>query len=205
LTHGLRSPDDAPLPATAAGSVGPIENAMAHPKLPFMPLNIGLLTVSDTRNFDNDGSGDALVQLIEEAGHRLARRELCRDDVYALRHVVSGWIRDPEVQVVVSTGGTGLTARDSTPEALVPLFDRVVTGFGELFRQISHHEVGSSTLQSRAVAGLANRTLVFCLPGSTNACRTAWHGILREQLDASHQPCNFVSLISAREHSADAG
>jgi molybdenum cofactor biosynthesis protein B len=170
---------------------------MAHQQHPFTPLNIALLTISDTRSFENDGSGDALVQLIEEAGHRLARRELCRDDVYALRHVVSGWIRDPDVHVVISTGGTGLTARDSTPEALAPLFDRVVTGFGELFRQISHHEVGSSTLQSRALAGLANRTLVFCLPGSTNACRTAWNGILREQLDASHRPCNFVGLTAA--------
>ena len=165
---------------------------MAHPDLAFIPLNIAVLTVSDTRSFDTDTSGDALSSLATEAGHKLADRQLCKDDVYTMRAIVSAWIADPGVDVVITTGGTGLTDRDSTPEALSPLFDREVGGFGELFRQISFEEIGTSTLQSRAVAGLANRTLVFCVPGSTGACRTAWHGILAEQLDATHRPCNFV-------------
>ncbi len=170
---------------------------MAHADLPFIPLNIAVLTVSDTRSFDNDTSGDALVELLGADGHRLADRQLCRDDVYAMRAIVSAWIADPAVHVVLTTGGTGMTARDSTPEALAPLFDRVVDGFGELFRQLSVADVGTSTIQSRALAGLANRTMVFCLPGSTGACRTAWNGILHEQLDSRHRPCNFVGQTSA--------
>jgi molybdenum cofactor biosynthesis protein B len=170
---------------------------MAHKTLAFIPLNIAVLTVSDTRTAANDTSGDALVEGLGKAGHHLAARELCKDDVYALRAVVSAWIADPGIDVVITTGGTGLTERDSTPEALLPLFDRVVEGFGELFRQLSLADVGSSTIQSRAVAGLANRTMVFCVPGSTGACRTAWEGILKEQLDATHRPCNFVGQTSA--------
>ena len=170
---------------------------MAHRPLDFIPLNIAVLTVSDTRTPENDTSGDALASLLREDGHRLAERALCPDDIYDIRARVSAWIANPKVHVVLTTGGTGMTARDSTPEALLPLFDRVVDGFGELFRHLSLEDVGTSTIQSRAVAGLANRTMVFCLPGSTGACRTAWEGILREQLDATHQACNFVGQTSA--------
>lgn len=163
-------------------------HAAAH----FVPLNIAVLTVSDSRTAANDTSGDALVERLSNAGHRLAARALVPDDVYQLRAVVSQWIADSGVNAVLVTGGTGLTARDSTPEALQVLFDRTVEGFGELFRHLSLQEVGSSTIQSRALAGLANGTMIFCLPGSTNACRTAWDGILAEQLNSTHKPCNFV-------------
>jgi len=168
----------------------------------FKPLNIGILTLSDTRTLENDTSGDALVQLLTEAGHRLAARELCIDNVYAMRAIVSRWIADADIHVVITTGGTGLTHRDSTPEALLPLFDRVIEGFGELFRQVSYEEIGSSTVQSRCCAGLANKTLVFCLPGSTGACRTGWNRILKEQLDSRHRPCNFVgmTLLGSGQH-----
>ncbi len=162
----------------------------------FKPLNIAILTLSDTRTRENDTSGDALQEMLLEAGHRLAARELCQDNVYIMRAIISRWIADPDVHVVITTGGTGLTHRDSTPEALLPLFDRVIEGFGELFRQVSFDEIGSSTVQSRCCAGLANRTLVFCLPGSTGACRTGWNRILKEQLDSRHQPCNFVGLTA---------
>ena len=168
-----------------------------HQDQEFIPLNIAVLTVSDTRSFDDDTSGDALESLLTEAGHLLAVRQICKDDVYAMRAIVSKWIADPDIHVVITTGGTGMTDRDSTPEALLPLLDRQVEGFGELFRQLSCKEIGSSTIQSRACAGLANRTMVFCLPGSTGACRTGWNGILREQLDASHRPCNFVPNTAA--------
>lgn len=170
---------------------------MAHQDNSFTPLNIAVLTISDTRNFDSDTSGDALAALLAEAGHELAGRQLCPDDVYRVRAVVSAWIADPDVHVVITTGGTGMSSRDSTPEALRPLFDTDIDGFGELFRQVSYEEIGTSTVQSRAIAGLANRTLVFCVPGSTGACRTAWNRILREQLDAAHKPCNFVCHTSA--------
>lgn len=163
----------------------------------FIPLNIAVLTLSDTRTPETDTSGDTLVELLTAAGHRLADRELIPDDVYRMRAVVSRWIADPQVHAVLTTGGTGFTGRDSTPEALVPIFDRVIDGFGELFRQVSYEEIGSSTVQSRCVAGLANRTLVFCLPGSTGACRTGWERILAEQLDARHRPCNFVGITGA--------
>ncbi len=160
----------------------------------FIPLDIAVLTLSDTRTTDNDTSGDALVELLELAGHRLAARKLCPDDIYRMRAVVSQWIADPGIDVVLTTGGTGMTGRDSTPEALMPLFDRPIDTFGELFRQLSYQDVGTSTVQSRCFAGLANQTLVFCLPGSTGACRTAWNGILAEQLDSRHRPCNFVAI-----------
>ena len=169
---------------------------MSQSEKAFVPLNLAVLTVSDTRSADNDTSGDLLVARLEAAGHRLAARDLVADDVYLLRARVSAWIADPAVQVVLVTGGTGFSGRDSTPEALVPLFDKQVEGFGELFRQISFDEIGTSTIQSRAVAGLANLTLVFCLPGSTNACATGWDRILAEQLDARHRPCNFVGLLT---------
>lgn len=170
---------------------------MHHASTEFLPLNIAVLTVSDTRTEANDTSGDTLEHLLNEAGHRLRQRRICKDDVYQMRAIVSAWIVDPAVHAVITTGGTGMTGRDSTPEALLPLFDRVIEGFGELFRQLSYEEVGSSTVQSRCCAGLANRTLIFCLPGSPNACKTGWNGILREQLDARHRPCNFVGQTGA--------
>ncbi|MGA6096947.1 molybdenum cofactor biosynthesis protein B [Stutzerimonas marianensis] len=158
----------------------------------FVPLNIAVLTVSDTRSLETDTSGQLFVDRLQAAGHQLAARVLLRDDLYRIRAQVATWIADDDVQVILITGGTGFTARDSTPEAVGCLLDKQVDGFGELFRQISVADIGTSTVQSRALAGLANATLVCCLPGSTNACRTAWDGILAEQLDARHRPCNFV-------------
>lgn len=169
---------------------------MSKAETAFVPLKVAVLTVSDTRTPDTDTSGDLLVQRLQTAGHTLVARDLVADDVYRLRAVVSQWIADRAVQVVLVTGGTGFSGRDSTPEALLPLFDKQVEGFGELFRQISFAEIGTSTIQSRAVAGLANQTLVFCLPGSTHACATGWDSILAEQLDARHRPCNFVGLLT---------
>ncbi|WP_297186416.1 molybdenum cofactor biosynthesis protein B [uncultured Porticoccus sp.] len=169
---------------------------MSHAAKEFVPLHIAVLTVSDTRTLEQDSSGQLLVDRLSEAGHVLADRVLVPDDIYRLRAEVSRWIADPQLQVVLVTGGTGFTDRDSTPEALLPLFDKQVEGFGELFRQISFTEIGTSTVQSRAVAGLANRTLVFCMPGSTNACRTAWDRILGEQLDARTRPCNFIPHVA---------
>jgi len=170
---------------------------MHHDIAEFIPLNIAVLTISDTRTEANDSSGDTLETLLREAGHALAVRRIVKDDVYQMRATVSAWIADPSIHAVITTGGTGMTGRDSTPEALLPLFDRRIEGFGELFRQLSYAEVGSSTVQSRCCAGVANRTLVFCLPGSPNACRTGWNGILREQLDSRHRPCNFVGQTGA--------
>ena len=158
-------------------------------------LNCAVLTISDSRTIKEDTSAALLEELITVDGHRLADRTLVRDDVYQVRAVVSAWIADPEVQVVVTTGGTGFTGRDSTPEALTPLFDKTIDGFGELFRQISFDEIGASTIQSRCVGGLANATLIFALPGSSNAVRTGWEKILRPQLNVETRPCNFVELI----------
>lgn len=158
-------------------------------------LNCAVLTISDSRTIKEDTSGALLEELITADGHRLADRTLVRDDVYQVRAVVSAWIADPDVQVVVTTGGTGFTGRDSTPEALTPLFDKTIDGFGELFRQISFDEIGASTIQSRCVGGLANATLIFALPGSSNAVRTGWEKILRPQLNVETRPCNFVELI----------
>jgi molybdenum cofactor biosynthesis protein B len=155
-------------------------------------LTIAILTVSDTRTLDNDKSGDYLAQAVTEAGHKVAARDIAKDDVYVLRAVVSAWVADPQIQTVLVTGGTGFSGRDSTPEALSVLFDKTIDGFGELFRQISYEEIGTSTIQSRAIAGFANKTLIFCLPGSTGACKTGWTGIIRDQLDAEHRPCNFI-------------
>ncbi len=161
----------------------------------FVPLNIAVLTVSDSRTEEDDTSGHLLRDKAEAAGHRVVAKEIVRDDVYQLRAVYSRWIADPGVQVIVSTGGTGVTGRDSTPEAVAPLLDKQVEGFGELFRQVSFGEIGASTVQSRAFAGLANGTFVFCLPGSTGACRTAWDQILLPQLDSRTRPCNFAQLL----------
>ena len=164
-----------------------------HKDADFIALNIAVLTLSDSRTLENDTSGQFLEDALKSAGHHLAARHLCKDEIYTSRAVVSAWIADPGIDVVITTGGTGLTRRDSTPEALKPLFDQIIEGFGELFRQLSFDEIGSSTVQSRALAGLANRTLIFCLPGSTGACRTGWERILKEQLDSRHRPCNFAA------------
>ncbi len=158
-------------------------------------LSIAVLTVSDTRGLNEDTSGNLLLDRLERAGHRLAGRRIVRDDVYQIRAVVSAWIADREIDVILSTGGTGFTGRDNTPEALAPLFDKTIDGFGELFRHVSYAEIGSSTIQSRAVAGVANATLIFAMPGSTNACRTAWDEILENQFDAGFRPCNFAELL----------
>lgn len=162
----------------------------------FEPLNICVLTVSDTRNFETDTSGQKLQNLLTTAGHKLYDRKLVTDDIYQIRAVVSNWIVDTQAQVVLITGGTGFAGRDSTIEAMTPLFDKTVVGFGELFRQISFEEIGTSTIQSRATAGFANRTLIFCLPGSTGACTTAWEKIIKEQLDSRQKPCNFVGQLA---------
>lgn len=162
----------------------------------FIPLNCTVLTVSDTRTEATDKSGALLVDALKNEGHQLADKKIVKDDIYQIRAQVSQWIADPEVQVIVLTGGTGFSGRDSTPEAVAPLFDKEVVGFGELFRHISIEQIGNSTVQSRALAGLANKTVIFALPGSTNACRTAWDGILRDQLDNRHRPCNFVELLA---------
>ena len=159
------------------------------------PLAIAVLTISDSRTLDNDTSGDLLVERLKGDGHLLAHRQLIPDNVYQIRATVSNWIADNTTDVVLTTGGTGFTGRDSTPEALLPLFDKIIDGFGELFRQISYEEIDSSTIQSRAVAGIANATLIFAVPGSTNACATAWDQILHNQLDATFKPCNFAELI----------
>lgn len=160
----------------------------------FIPLNLCVLTVSDSRTLANDTSGDYLIQSLTDAGHRLVERKLLPDDRYKLRAAVSQWIADEAVDGILVTGGTGFTGRDSTPEALLPLLDKEMPGFGELFRALSFDEIGTSTLQSRAFAGLANATFVFCLPGSTSACRTAWEKIVGAQLDARTRPCNLATL-----------
>lgn len=170
-----------------------------HKDAEFIPLNIAILTLSDSRTFKNDTSGQYLEDALKAAGHHLAARELCKDDIYLSRAIVSQWIADKLVDVIISTGGTGLTKRDSTPEALKPLFDQNIEGFGELFRQLSYEEIGTSTVQSRAISGLANQTLIFCLPGSTGACRTGWGRILEEQLDSRHRPCNFAAQTHSGE------
>ena len=158
-------------------------------------LNVAVLTVSDTRTPDTDTSGAFLEEALLAAGHHIADRQIVIDDVYQLRALVSQWIADPGVEVIWTTGGTGFSGRDSTPEALSPLFDKTIDGFGEVFRAISLTEIGSSTVQSRALAGMANGTIIFCMPGSTGACRTAWEGVLRDQLDSEHRPCNFVGVL----------
>ncbi len=161
----------------------------------FVPVGIAVLTVSDSRGLEQDSSGRVLIGRLTAAGHRLAGRAILPDDVYRIRAQVSAWIADPAVQVVISTGGTGLTGRDGTPEALAPLLDKTIDGFGEVFRALSYEEIGASTVQSRAVAGVANGTYVFCVPGSSGACRTAWDKLIAPQLDYRTRPCNLVELM----------
>ena len=161
----------------------------------FLPLNIAVLTASDTRTLEEDTSGQLLSDRLTEAGHQLAAREIVPDDIYLIRALVSQWIADESIDIVISTGGTGLTGRDGTPEAVEVLFDKKIQGFGELFRQLSYEEIVTSTIQSRVTAGVANGTYIFCLPGSSGACRTAWDRILASQLDLRSKPCNFAELI----------
>ncbi len=169
---------------------------MAHKKVTeFKPLSIAVLTVSDTRTEDTDTSGKLLVEGVTEAGHRVGDKAIVIDDIYKIRAVLSHWIASDNIQAVLITGGTGFTGRDSTPEAVIPLFDKIVDGYGELFRQVSYEQIGTSTIQSRAVAGLANGTIVFVMPGSNNGCKTAWEQVIREQLDSGHRPCNFVEQL----------
>jgi molybdopterin adenylyltransferase len=169
--------------------------------LPFLPVNIAVLTVSDTRTLAEDRSGDTLVARIEAAGHRLAARRLVRDDADAIEAALRGWVADPEIDVVISTGGTGVTGRDVTPEAFARVLEKEITGFGELFRMLSYAKIGSSTIQSRALGGVANGTYLFALPGSTGAVKDGWDDILVTQLDSRHRPCNLVELMPRlREH-----
>lgn len=162
---------------------------------PFVSLSVAVLTVSDTRTEENDVSGRTLAERIAAAGHRVADKRIVPDDIYKIRAVLSGWIADESVQVVITTGGTGVTGRDGTPEAVHPLLDKVLDGFGELFRMISYEEIRTSSLQSRAIAGVANGTYVFCLPGSSGACRTGWDKLIAAQLDYRTRPCNLVELM----------
>lgn len=160
-----------------------------------IPVNIAVLTASDTRTEAEDTSGKALVSRLEKAGHKLADKQITRDDIYQIRAVVSGWIADPEVQVVITTGGTGVSGRDGSPEAILPLLDKRLDGFGEMFRALSYDDIGTSTLQSRTLAGVANGTYVFVLPGSTGACKLAWEKLIIHQLDYRTRPCNLVEMM----------
>ncbi|MEH6912211.1 MAG: molybdenum cofactor biosynthesis protein B [Oceanicoccus sp.] len=165
----------------------------------FQSLGIAVLTVSDTRTEENDTSGQYLVDSLQQEGHQLVDKQIVIDDIYKIRAVASQWIANAAVQAILVTGGTGFTGRDSTPEAISVLFDKTVEGFGELFRHLSYDEIGTSTVQSRALAGLANEAVIFCMPGSTGACQTAWGKIIREQLDSSYRPCNFVGVLKTRQ------
>ncbi len=161
----------------------------------FIPLNIAVMTVSDSRTEETDKSGKILAERLTDTGHRLADKQIVIDDRYAIRAMLSKWIADPDIHAVITTGGTGLTGRDITPEAVMPLFDKEIEGFGELFRYLSYKTISTSSLQSRAVSGLANGTAIFCLPGSTGACKDGWDGIIVHQLDRRHRPCNLVEMM----------
>ena len=161
----------------------------------FVPVSIAVLTVSDTRTIDDDRSGQTLIERIESAGHRVAARAILRDDIAAIQAELRGWIADPDIHVVIATGGTGLTGRDVTPEAFEALYDKAIPGFGELFRQLSYAKIGTSTIQSRATGGVSNGTFLFAVPGSPSACRDAWDDILVLQFDSRLRPCNLVELM----------
>lgn len=167
---------------------------MSEPR-EFIPINIAVLTVSDTRSEADDTSGRVLADGLLATGHKLADKKIVRDDIYQIRAAVSQWIADPEVNAIITTGGTGVTGRDGTPEAVLPLLDKVLDGFGEVFRMLSYQDIKSSTMQSRAVAGVANATYIFCVPGSSGACRTAWEALIKDQLDYRTRPCNLVQLM----------
>lgn len=166
---------------------------------PFLPVRIAVLTVSDTRSPADDKSGDTLVAMIGEAGHVVADRAIVRDDVTGIRTRVAAWIDDQSIDVVISTGGTGFTGRDVTPEAIMPLFEKTIDGFSIIFHMQSYQKIETSTIQSRACAGLVRGTYIFCLPGSPGACRDAWNGILKWQFDNRHRPCNFVEIMPRLE------
>jgi molybdopterin adenylyltransferase len=168
---------------------------MAGADAQFMPVTIAVMTVSDTRTEETDRSGKLLCDRILTAGHTLAEKAIVPDDIYQIRAVVSRWIADAAVQAIITTGGTGVTGRDGTPEAIQPLLDKEISGFGEIFRMISYQEIKTSTIQSRALAGVANGTYIFCLPGSTGACRTGWDELIQDQLDVRHAPCNLAELM----------
>ena len=172
-----------------------MSNAQGGGKLEFLPIGIAILTVSDSRDEQSDKSGRLLAERLTRAGHRLAEKLIVPDDIYQIRAAISRWIADPDVNVVITTGGTGVTGRDGTPEAVRPLLDKVLDGFGEMFRSISYADIKTSTLQSRALAGVANATYVFCVPGSSGACATAWDDLIAAQLDARTRPCNLVELM----------
>ena len=172
---------------------------------PFVPVNIAVLTVSDTRTRADDTSGDTLQKMFEDAGHRIAARAIVPDDVARIRACVSGWIADPEIDVVISTGGTGFTGRDVTPEAVRPLFEKEIDGFSVVFHLISFQKIETSTIQSRACGGVAKGTYIFCLPGSPGACKDGWNGILKWQLDNRHRPCNFVEIMPRLEEHTKRG
>ena len=161
----------------------------------FLPLNIAVLTISDSRTELNDVSGKTLVERLEKAGHLVFEKKIVKDDIYQIRAAVSNWIAEPDVNAIITTGGTGVTGRDGTPEAVIPLLDKVLDGFGEVFRMLSYEEIKTSTMQSRAVAGVANGSYIFCLPGSSGACITAWDHLIKEQLDFRTRPCNLVQLM----------
>ena len=166
-----------------------------RPERQFVPLQIAVLTITDSRTEETDTSGKTLVERLTKAGHRLAEKLIVPDDIYKIRAALSRWIAEPDVQVVLTTGGTGVTGRDGTPEAVAPLLDKQIEGFGETFRSLSYQEIKTSTIQSRAVAGVANGTYIFCLPGSSGACRTGWDQIIEAQLDYRTRPCNLVELM----------
>ena len=168
----------------------------------FLPVSIALLTVSDTRVFENDKSGNLLAKKIYDSGHALYDRKIVKDDIFDIQKISRKWINNSDVEVIISTGGTGLTGRDVSPEAFRSIFDKEIEGFGELFRYISFQKIGTSTIQSRAVAGVASVTYLFALPGSPSACRDAWDEILRYQLDIRHRPCNFVEIMPRLSESA---
>jgi molybdenum cofactor biosynthesis protein B len=161
----------------------------------FKPLNIAIMTVSDSRNEETDSSGAKLIEMLQAEGHTLAEKQIVPDDRYQIRATLSRWIADDKISVVITTGGTGLTGRDGTPEAVLPLFDKLIDGFGEMFRMLSYEKIKTSTLQSRAMAGVANGTFIFCLPGSTGACKDGWNMLISEQLDYRTRPCNLVELL----------
>jgi molybdenum cofactor biosynthesis protein B len=172
---------------------------------PFIPVRIAVLTVSDTRGPSDDRSGDSLARMLADAGHQLAARALVKDEVPAIRAAVERWIADPAIDVIITTGGTGFTGRDVTPEAVKPLFEKEIDGFATIFHIISFQKVGTSTIQSRACAGLARGTYIFCLPGSPGACKDAWQEILKWQLDNRHTPCNFVEIMPRLEEHRRSG